>query len=127
MSQPPAITVLMPVFNAAAFVREAIQSVLRQTQADLELLIIDDASTDGSSAIIRSFSDPRVRVITHQRNLGLVASLNDGLDQARGRYVARMDADDVMHPQRLEKQLRYLEEHVDIALVAAFVDFINTD
>ena len=127
MTTTPAITVLMPVYNGGPFLREAINSVLRQTFSDYELLIIDDASMDGSSEIIASLDDPRVRVITHSRNLGLVASLNDGLDQARGQFIARMDADDVMLPHRLEKQFRYLEEHPTVALVAAFVDVINPD
>jgi len=127
MTTAPAITVLMPVYNAAAYVAKAVQSTLDQSFTDFELLIIHDASSDDSSMIIGSFDDPRIRIITHEKNMGLVASLNDGLDHARGRYIARMDADDMMLPQRLEKQFRYLEEHEGIGLVATFVDLINPD
>ncbi len=127
MTNDPAITVLMPVHNAVAFLREAIDSVLRQTYSDFELLIINDGSTDGSERIVRSYSDQRIRFIPHDRNRGLVTVLNEGLDRARGRYIARMDADDVMREDRLAKQFEFMEAHPGISVVAAFVDFINTD
>ncbi|MBK9758768.1 MAG: glycosyltransferase [Flavobacteriales bacterium] len=123
----PTITVLMPLYNGAAFLHEAIESVLGQTHTDFELLIISDGSTDGSDRIVRSFSDPRIHFIPNDRNRGLVAVLNDGIDHARGRYIARMDADDVMRSDRLAKQFEFLEAHVEIAVVATFVDLINTD
>ncbi|MEO8587736.1 MAG: glycosyltransferase [Flavobacteriales bacterium] len=127
MTREPAITVLMPVYNAEQFLREAIESVLRQTHTDFELLIINDGSTDGSEGVIRSFVEPRIRFISHPRNRGLVTVLNEGLANARGRYVARMDADDVMREDRLAKQYDHLENHPEIDVVAAFVDLINTE
>ncbi len=123
----PIITVLMPLYNGAAFLHEAIESVLGQTHTDFELLIINDGSTDGSDRIARSFSDPRIRFVDHQQNRGLIAVLNDGIDRARGRYIARMDADDVMLPERLMKQVAVLEKDHKLGMVASFVAFINTD
>lgn len=123
----PSISVLMPVYNAAAFLREAITSVLDQSHADFELLIINDGSSDGSDAIVRSFADPRVRYVAHERNQGLIAVLNEGLELARGRCIARMDADDVMRKDRLAKQFAFMEVHPGIAVVASFVDYINAD
>lgn len=123
----PSVSIVLPVYNAGAFLRQAVQSTLDQTFRDFELIIVDDASTDGSADLIASFHDPRIRSITHARNLGLVSSLNDGLAIARGRYIARMDADDVMKPERLRKQFDYLESNPGIALVAAFVDLIDPE
>jgi glycosyltransferase involved in cell wall biosynthesis len=127
MSVRPAVTVLMPAYNAAAFLEEAIRSVLQQSFTDLELLIIDDGSTDGTAEVVAAFNDPRINYVRHSANRGLVAVLNEGLDLAQGTYVARMDADDIMRPERIEKQFRYLQEHKDIHLVATFVDVINPD
>lgn len=121
------ITVLLPVFNNAAYLRSTIQSVLDQSFTDFELLAIEDASTDSSLEILHSFSDPRLRVIAHDKNTGLVATLNEGLDTARGKYVARVDGDDLMHPERLAKQLAHLEAHPGVTVLASFVETINSD
>lgn len=116
MSAAPKITVLMPVYNAQAFLREAIDSILAQTLTDFELLIIDDGSTDGSAAIVRSYADARIRLAVSEQNLKLAATLNRGLDMARGDYVARMDADDVSLPARLARQAAFLDAHPDVGL-----------
>jgi glycosyltransferase involved in cell wall biosynthesis len=123
----PKVTVLLPVYNSAPFLRQAVDSILAQTRGDFELLAIDDGSTDASLEILHSYHDPRLRIIQHPRNLGLVASLNEGLDLAHGEYVARMDADDAMVPERLAEQSAFLDARPDIAVVAAFVEFINTE
>lgn len=123
----PTISVLMPVYNTEAFLREAITSVLDQSHTDFELVIINDGSSDGSDAIVRSFADPRIRYVVHDRNRGLIAVLNEGLELAKGRYIARMDADDVMRKARLAKQFAFMEAHRHIAVVASFVDYINAD
>jgi glycosyltransferase involved in cell wall biosynthesis len=107
----------MPVYNAGCYLRPAIESILRQTFRDFELLIINDASTDGSPAILRSFSDSRIRIVQNANNLGLAHSLNRGLETAAGEFIARQDADDVSHPDRLETQVNFLKAHPDIALV----------
>jgi len=115
MTPAPAITVLMPVFNGAKHLREAIDSILAQTERDFEFLIIDDGSTDNTAEILSSYSDPRIRRLQNPVNLGLVASLNIGISQARGTYLARMDADDISLPDRFKHQLTFLEqEQADI-------------
>lgn len=121
----PRVTVLMPVFNAAKYVREAIESILDQTFDDFEFLIIDDGSTDATPSVIRSFHDPRIRVRRHEQNLGLVATLNEGLHLAKADLVARMDADDISHPDRLEKQLALVDGNPDVVLVGSDVDIID--
>ncbi len=124
MSRKP-ITVLMPVYNGEKFLREAIESVLNQTYEDFEFLIINDASTDSSRDIIGSYDDPRIRLIDNEKNMGVTASLNKGLKLAQGTYIARMDADDISLPQRLEKQLACIAEHKNTGLVTSWYDIIN--
>lgn len=102
------ITVLMPIFNGAKYLPEAIGSVLRQTYANLEILVVDDGSTDESAAIVERISDPRLRLVRNFANEGLVRTLNKGVALAQGTYLARMDADDIAAPQRLERQLEYI-------------------
>ncbi len=106
LNREPLISVLMPVFNGKAFLREAIESVLGQSERDFEFLIIDDGSTDGSDKIIdeAAAKDDRIRVVRRE-NRGLIASLNEGLELARGRYIARMDADDISLPNRFKVQV----------------------
>ncbi len=127
MKRSPSVTVLMPVYNASRFLREAVTSVLEQRYSDFEFIIINDGSADGSAGIITSFRDERIRVINNERNLGLIATLNKGIQLANGKFIARMDADDVCLPDRLSKQVEFLEQHSDVAVVASLVDFINTD
>jgi glycosyltransferase involved in cell wall biosynthesis len=101
---PPAVSILMPVFNAAETLHECIDSILAQSLQAFELIAVDDFSTDDSVAILDSYDDPRIRVIENTEK-GIVPALNAGLSHSRSEYVARMDADDVMYPYRLEKQL----------------------
>ena len=117
----PLITVLMPVHNGAAYLAEAMESILRQSLADFEFLVVDDASTDHSAALVRNVKDPRVRLIPSTERLKLSGALNLGLDQARGRYVARMDADDISLPRRLESQARFLEQNPAIGLCGTWI------
>jgi glycosyltransferase involved in cell wall biosynthesis len=117
MNRTVRVTVLMPVYNGERFVREAVDSILAQTFADFELLIFDDGSTDATPQILGEYSDPRIRVVRSDRNLGHTHLLNRGLTEARGMYSARMDADDVAFPDRFEKQVRYLDEHPQVAVV----------
>ncbi len=109
----PSVTVLMPVFNAAAYVLEAINSILNQTHTDFELLIINDGSTDNSVSIIESIKDERLQLVHNEKNIGLIETLNKGFALAKGKYIARMDADDVAYPERISIQFRYLETHPD--------------
>lgn len=116
----PTVTVLMAVHDGEPYLREAVDSVLGQTYRDFELRIVDDGSTDGTPAVLASIDDPRVRTV-RQENRGLAAALNAGLDLARGRYVARMDADDVCLPERLERQVAFMEAHPEVDVLGTWV------
>lgn len=110
-SSSPLVTVLMPVFNGGADLPLAIESILNQTYPHFELLMIDDGSTDQSAQLIASYQDARIRFLQNSKNMGLVATLNRGIDAARGKYIARMDADDVSLPTRLATQAALLESN----------------
>lgn len=124
---PPAVTVLMSVYNAMAYLDQAMAGVLGQTLTDFELLVIDDGSSDGSAECLAGWAgrDNRVRVLTNQTNLGLIRSLNRGLDQARAPFIARQDADDVSLPQRLEAQMAFLAGHPAVGVVGSSVTLID--
>lgn len=111
----PAITVAMPVYNDADYVREAVDSILAQTFTDFTLLIVDDGSTDATPAILDSLADPRIRILRHERNLGRSAARNTALAAADSRYLAWMDADDISLPRRLERQAAFLDAHPDLS------------
>jgi glycosyltransferase involved in cell wall biosynthesis len=117
----PRVTVVMAVYNAAQFLEEAVASVLSQSWRDFELIVVDDASTDGSAAVLDRFDDPRIRVIRHSSNQGASSSRNDALAAAQGEYIAIMDADDVCAPNRLARQVEYLNTHAAVGLVGCAV------
>lgn len=114
------VTVLLPVYNAEKFLREAIDSILNQTYHNIEFLIINDGSTDKSEDIILSYKDKRIRYVKNECNLKLIKTLNKGIDLAKGEYIARMDADDISLPSRLQKEVDFLETHGDIGMVSCF-------
>lgn len=116
----PRVTVLLPVYNAARYVGQAVHSVLSQTFADFELIVVDDASSDESPRIVQSFDDPRIRFVRNDRNLGLTPTLNRGLALARGEFVARQDADDLSAPTRLEHQVAFLSSNAAVAVVGSW-------
>lgn len=120
----PTLSVLLPVYNAELYLRQAIDSVLSQTFTDFELLLLNDGSTDGSEKIIENYKDPRIHYIKNERNMGLIATLNKGLQLARGKYIARMDSDDVCHPERFQKQVQLLETS-DTDVVASTVQMMD--
>lgn len=123
----PAISVLMPVYNAEKYLAEAIESILNQSFDDFEFIIIDDASTDTSSAIIHSYNDSRIRYYKNEQNLGISQTLNRGIDLARADWIARMDADDISFPNRLEKQCEYISKHPDSGMIFTWVQVITND
>lgn len=123
----PEITVLMAVYNGEAYLREAIESILDQTFRDFELIIIDDGSTDTSAAIIQNFADQRVKFVKNDTNIGLGASLNRGIELARGTYIARMDADDISLPYRLERQLYFMDKHSEVDVCGSWVESFEGD
>lgn len=108
----PEITVILPVYNAEKYVAESIQSILSQTFADFELILIDDGSTDGSLEVLQRFAAKDRRVVLHSReNRGLIDTLNEGIENARGTYIARMDADDIAMPDRFRQQINFLKNN----------------
>src|SRR5690349_10671348 len=121
----PAVTVLMPVYNGEPFLREAIDSILQQTWADFEFLIVNDGSTDHTRDIIDSYDDARIRVLDQAQNTGLAKSLNAGLRAARAPLVARQDADDRSHPERLAAQVEFMRAHPEVALAGTQVRVLN--
>lgn len=121
----PKVTVLMPVFNGEKYLGEAIESILNQTFSDFELLIINDGSTDTSVEIINSYNDPRIRLVQNEENLGLIATLNKGMDLACGEYIARMDCDDVSLPKRLDKQVTYMDKHPNVGVCGTWFRWID--
>lgn len=112
------VSVIMSVYNAEDSLKEAVDSILNQTFTDFEFIIIDDASTDSSYKILSQYTDRRIRIICNKENLGLTKSLNKALKYATGKYIARMDADDISMPNRLEKQIHYMEMHAEVALIS---------
>lgn len=121
----PEITVLMSVYNGEKYLREAIESILNQTYKNFEFLIINDGSTDSSRDIILSYNDPRIQLVDNEQNIGLTRSLNKGLKLARGEYIARMDADDISMPERLGKEVAFLDQNKNVGLVGTYYLMIN--
>lgn len=117
------VSVLMPVYNASLYLKEAIESVLKQTFVDFELIIIDDGSTDDSFEIVKNYKDDRIRLF--QNNHNFIATLNEGIAMANGKYIARMDADDVMLPCRLDTQVEFMEQHPEIDLCGSFAQVLG--
>ena len=123
-SDKPKISVLMPVYNGDQFLDKSIKSVLNQTFDNFEYIIINDGSTDDSLKIIKSYEDSRIKIINFSKNMGIAAALNDGLNAAKGYYIARQDQDDISHPERFMLQIEYLETN-DVDLVDTNFIFID--
>ena len=112
----PKVSILMPVYNSEKYLTHAIDSILKQTFDDFEFLIFDDGSADDSLEIISSYRDSRIHIFKSDQNYGHIFHLNRGLEIAKGKYIARMDADDIAHPERLEYQVKFLEKNSDIGV-----------
>jgi glycosyltransferase involved in cell wall biosynthesis len=112
----PKVSIVLPVYNGGALLNDAIDSVLSQSLGDFELIVLDDGSTDDTWELLQALSDPRIHAYRHD-NMGLPATLNRGISLAKGRYIARLDHDDLMMPSRLEAQAHYLDAHKDVALL----------
>ena len=121
----PKVSVVMPAYNAEAYIGAAMESILNQSFGDFEFLILNDCSTDGTEAIIKSYDDPRIVYLKNEKNLGVAATLNKGLAAAQGEYIARMDADDFSLPQRFEKQVAYLDAHPEVTVLGTQVQFFS--
>jgi glycosyltransferase involved in cell wall biosynthesis len=120
------LTVLLPAYNAGPYLKEAIDSILAQTYHEFEFLIINDGSKDDTKAIIDSYKDRRIKVI-HQDNKGLITTLNEGIEMATGNIIARMDADDVCLPDRLQLQMDFLKENPDYVMVGSEAEIMDKD
>jgi len=121
----PKVTVIMPNFNGAEYIGVAIESILLQTFIDFELIVIDDASTDKSLEIIRSYNDQRIKLLCNNTNLGVAESRNKGLRESQGEYIAFLDSDDYSYPSRLAEQLHFMEINQDFGMIGSSVEVID--
>ncbi len=121
----PQVSIVMSVYNGERYLQEAIDSVLNQTFTDFEFIIVNDGSTDTTWDILTSYDDPRIRLVRNQENIGLTKSLNKGLALAQGEYIARQDADDISLPERLERQVEFLDHNRYVGLVSSSFIEIN--
>lgn len=125
ISKTPLVSVVMSTYNNAPFLPQAIESILAQTWKNLEFIIINDASTDNTKTVLEQYTDNRIRRLDNKQNCGLAGSLNIGLAEAKGHYIARMDSDDIAFPDRLEKQVAFLEKNPDIDILGTQRLLIN--
>jgi glycosyltransferase involved in cell wall biosynthesis len=121
----PDVSVILPVYNGAQYLPKAIDSILTQSFPGFELIIVNDGSADNSEQVIKAYTDPRIIYIANDRNRGLVYSLNKAIEQSRGKYIARMDSDDVCLEERLALQKKWLDENTGADVVACTVQFID--
>ncbi|HLB99578.1 MAG TPA: glycosyltransferase, partial [Acetobacteraceae bacterium] len=121
-AQKPIVSMLMTTFNGAGFVGASIASVLAQSFSEFELIVVDDGSTDATAQVLEGILDPRLRVLRQAVNGGVVAARNAGFLAVRGRYVAALDHDDLSHPERLARQVAYLDAHPEVVLVATEIE-----
>ena len=120
----PLVSIIMPTYNCGRFIHESIDSVLSQTYRNWELLIVDDCSTDETEAIMRSYTDPRIRYMRNEQNMGAAMTRNRALREAKGRYIAFLDADDLWLPQKLERQLAFMQQN---GYAFTYHDYIEID
>jgi glycosyltransferase involved in cell wall biosynthesis len=118
------VTILLPVYNCVNYIQESLGSILNQTFRNLEVIVIDDASTDKTVEAIQAITDDRIKLIQKPINTGYTDSLNMGLEIARGKYIARMDADDIAYPERIAKQVAYMETHPECVLCGTWINLI---
>lgn len=118
----PLVSVLMPVYNSERYLREAMDSILNQTYTNYEFIIVNDASSDNSKEIVTSFQDSRIKLIDFSVNKGIAYSLNLGIEQSKGKYIIRMDSDDISLPSRIKEQVKYMESHQNVGVSACLVE-----
>ena len=123
----PLISVVLPVYNAELYITDTINSILNQTYTNFELIIINDGSNDNSEACILQFQDQRIKYFKNEKNLKLIQTLNLGLGLAKGKYIARIDADDIALPQRFEKQIDFLEKNSEYGIVGSFAETFGSE
>lgn len=118
----PLVSVIMPAYNSEKYIGEAIESILNQTFDDFELIVIDDCCTDKTAEVVKQFEDDRIVFVQNKVNKGFLYGLNYGIEIAKGKYIARLDDDDISYPSRLQKQVDYLNTHDNVVLVGARID-----
>lgn len=123
----PKVTVLMSVYNGEKYLLQAVDSILNQTFSDFEFIIINDGSTDNTAKILASYNDPRIIIVNNEANIGLTKSLNKGLKLTKGKYIARMDADDISLPKRLERQVAFMDANPEIGVCGTWFEIIGDD
>lgn len=126
-SHNPLVSVILPVYNCSEFVLRAVESILHQSYKNLECIIIDDASTDDTLEIIKNITDDRIIIIEKPINTGYTKSLNIGIEKSKGKYIARMDADDFSYPERLAKQVAFMEKHTDYSMCSTGFALYHND
>ncbi|PKG51718.1 glycosyltransferase family 2 protein [Olleya sp. 1-3] len=124
-SKQPLISVILPVYNVERYVKEAMDSILNQTVQDFEILVIDDCSTDNTLVVIEAIEDSRIKIIKKEANKGLIDSLNLGFSLAKGKYIARMDGDDINELTRFEKQFNVLESNHDVIACGSWIKYFG--
>lgn len=128
------VSIIMPSYNTADYITDSIRSIQAQTHKDWELIIVDDCSTDNSMEVIRSFNEPRIKLLKNEKNSGAAVSRNYALREARGKWIAFLDSDDTWVPEKLEKQIKFMKEHgyaftftdYRICLNGAWMPYVNT-
>ncbi len=122
----PAVSVVVPTYNAGRYIAEAVTSILSQDFSDFELLLVDDGSTDDTATVVQPFAaDPRVRLLRNERNMGLIATLHRAYAECRAQFIARMDADDICDPARLGRQVAFLRDHSEVGIVGGAIRFFG--
>ena len=129
LEHSPTVSVLITAYNGEEYIGDAIESILGQTFADFELIIVDDDSKDRTVEIANSYAqkDSRLKVIINKKNIGFTQSLNKGIEQSRGEYIARIDADDIAHPERLARQVEFMEQNESVSVVGTYCHWIDHD
>ncbi|MFD1363678.1 glycosyltransferase family 2 protein [Lentibacillus salinarum] len=121
----PLVTVFIPLYNAESYIHEALESILQQSYMHLQILIIDDGSIDRSADIVRAYIDSRITFLQNDQNRGIPYTRNRGVREAKGRYMAVMDADDMAHPHRIERQVAFMEHHPDIDALGSYYEIVG--
>jgi glycosyltransferase involved in cell wall biosynthesis len=127
MNDKKLISVVLPVYNCKEYINDSVQSILKQTYKNFELIIVDDGSDDGTLEILNNFKDKRIRLYKNKYNRGLIYSLNRALNKSKGQFIARMDADDICELNRFQKQINYLNKNIEISVVGSAVTLIDNN
>lgn len=126
MSQEELVTVFIPMYNAKQYIKQSLDSIINQSYKNLDILIIDDGSTDGSKEVVKQYNDKRIRLICNEKNMGIPYTRNIGIKEAKGSFIALMDADDISNKNRIKKQVDFLKKNKDIDVVSSNVQYFSS-